>query len=1230
MDKKEDRTVDYTVPFGIFGGQGAKGFSLTKTDFTPATQATIDQLKVAQQTSFSPIQVTNQSLDKFTVNGVNFDFQFAAIDTTNDGKVNYDSIVVYDAVAGIKADSSNITTLKVGNPSQAYELNGTTNRIGTGFISTNIASDLSTVRLARYSANNIPRPANNPAVLANIDDINNNVGFWKPQPDFRIPEKLSPGFDRFPDAELEAMYADQVKSFVDYQAKVATRSIEQNPNADLVMTYIEQPDGSQHQFLLTDPRQASDYTNPNSIGAGQDPAKVDRYKSYIETAYKAADTAVQKIIDTVGTDANGKPNSDIIVVSDHGFAPFHTAVNLNNLLKSAGFDPNQVRAITSGPSTNIYINVKGREPDGTVDAKDYPALQQKVIDTLKGLVDTNPNYVTGSASNAIFDKVYNRTVPANPTADDILNGRGDSIGQDTGDVFALLKQGYNFDGTQATPVIRKGDTASTTPVLSVPNFYGAHGYDPTSPEMQAIFLAAGPDVAKKELGQVNNIDVAPTIDKILGVQPASTVDGKALNIIAPKPTLAKVNFLDPAAAFPNGVAAGDTTQNSTVLWTRPANLGDVTFEYSTAADFSTIVGTKKVTATTPLQPVKVDVTGLNSNTDYYYRAIDALGDSYTGKFSTAAPLDTPTGLRFGVSGDWRGELAPYSAVANVPDRNLKFFVEHGDTIYADVASAAVLNPDGTEKEQSSTLADYRAKQSEVYSTRFGKNTLADLRASTSVLATIDDHEVKNDFAGGQDLATSSAADRTLYGANSGLINDSPLFENGIRAFNEYNPIQDRVYHTPNDARTNGETKFYRYNTYGSDAATFVLDARSFRDTELAPVTNTNDPKQVADFLTKSFDPSRTMLGKQQVRDLKQDLLDAQNKGLTWKFVMVPEPIENIGILAASDRFEGYAAERTEILKFINDNKISNVVFVSADFHGTLVNNLTYQTAPGSPQIATGAFEVITGAIAYDKPFGPTVADLAAQAGLITAEQKTQYDALPATGKDAFIKNIVNGGLNPLGYDRLGLNDNLPQANGLIDAKLLQGDYLATNTYGWSEFNIDPKTQKLTVTTYGVDAYSREQIEQDPTTFANQTPKIVSQFEVNPQAAAKAASDKLVLPQINLGKQATTKAPAADNNSRDISNLQPNDPGYATAALNQAVINANRPETSGKIATSDLVATTDLPQATFTQNLSQIPDLLTYNSFSPDRSDLFNSIDSNPAGDPNMLGFAPVDGSTAIR
>ena len=653
------------------------------------------------------------------------------------------------------------------------------------------------------------------------------------------------------------------------KTKVLLRSIQQNPNADLVLGYIEQPDGSEHQFLLTDPRQATDFTNPNSIGSGQDTAKVARYAKYVETAYQAANSAVQKVIEAVGVDASGKPNSDIIVTSDHGFAPFHTAVSMNNLLKNAGFDSNKVRAVVSGPAVNIYINLEGREAAvaGVTQVKvaEYLTLQKQVIDVLKGFVDTNANYTNGTASVGVFDKIYNRDVPATATtANDVINARGAFIGQDTGDVFALLKTGYNFDGTQTVPVIRKGDTtAATTAVLSVPNFYGAHGYDPTLPEMKAIFYAAGPDIVQQPLGSVRNIDIAPTIEKILDVTPAATVNGKAIAITNP---------------FPSGVASGDTTQTSTVLWTRSQTPGTITFEYSTKADFSAIAGTKTATVTSPLQPVKVDVTGLMANTDYFYRAVDGTGAKAVGKFSTAADVTKFTGLRFGVSGDWRGELAPYPAISNAVDRNLKFFVEHGDTIYGDVASPAVKNPDGTEKEQSTTLADYRAKQAEVYSSRYGLNTFGDLRAATSILATFDDHEVTNDFAGGQDLAKSTAATQALFGAKTGLINDSPLFENGLQAFQEYNPIRDLTYNTPSDARTDGERKVYRYNNFGKDAATFVLDARSFRDAELAPVLNTNDAAQVGAYLTKSFDPTRTLLGKQQVQDLKTDLLNAQTNG----------------------------------------------------------------------------------------------------------------------------------------------------------------------------------------------------------------------------------------------------------------------------------------------------------------------------------------------------------------
>ena len=44
-----------------------------------------------------------------------------------------------------------------------------------------------------------------------------------------------------------------------------------------------------------------------------------------------------------------------------------------------------------------------------------------------------------------------------------------------------------------------------------------------------------------------------------------------------------------------------------------------------------------------------------------------------------------------------------------------------------------------------------------------------------------------------------------------------------------------------EARLAGERRLYRFYTYGDDAALFLLDARSFRDTELAPVADPTDP-----------------------------------------------------------------------------------------------------------------------------------------------------------------------------------------------------------------------------------------------------------------------------------------------------------------------------------------------------------------------------------------------------
>ncbi len=55
----------------------------------------------------------------------------------------------------------------------------------------------------------------------------------------------------------------------------------------------------------------------------------------------------------------------------------------------------------------------------------------------------------------------------------------------------------------------------------------------------------------------------------------------------------------------------------------------------------------------------------------------------------------------------------------------------------------------------------------------------------------------------------------------------------MKAFSQYNAIEDRTYRDTGDDRFDGTPDFYRYNTYGSDAAIIMVDARSFRDAELA-------------------------------------------------------------------------------------------------------------------------------------------------------------------------------------------------------------------------------------------------------------------------------------------------------------------------------------------------------------------------------------------------------------
>lgn len=542
------------------------------------------------------------------------------------------------------------------------------------------------------------------------------------------------------------------------------------------------------------------------------------------------------------------------------------------------------------------------------------------------------------------------------------------------------------------------------------------------------------------------------------------------------------------ATLPNGVAAGDVTTTTAVLWAHSTALGPLTFRYNQRTAWFDAHSSHVVTVDVqdPTLPVKVLIEYLQPGVDYLYRVTDAAGAQIMGRFRTLPAPDARPGLHFGVAGDWRGELRPYVALANVAERELDFFVEHGDTIYGDMPSLDL------PQDAARTLAEYRVKHNEGYSARYERNVWADIRASTSIYATIDDHEVCNDFAGG-----AAPTSDPRFEAGPAYINQTERFRNGLQAFSEYNPLRDEVYSGTDDPRVEGRPQLYRFATFGSTAAIFVLDARSFRDQEepqLEPAQVVN-PFALVRSLASMFTPGRTMLGRPQVEALKRDLLAAQQAGVTWKFVLVPEPIQHMGWFGGVDRWEGYALERTEVLQFIEDHAIRSVVFVSADVHTTFINNLTYQTEAGGAQMPTHCFEISTECAAFDPPTGQFIVENAAEIGLLSSERYAEYQAMSIPEKDALLEDLFNRVVLKLqGFTPLGLDDSL------VTFERVTGGWVVGHTFGWTEFEIAPDSDQLTITTWGVPAYTPAQAASDPAAILALTPAIMSQLIITPQPA----------------------------------------------------------------------------------------------------------------------------------
>src|SRR5262249_40696779 len=132
-----------------------------------------------------------------------------------------------------------------------------------------------------------------------------------------------------------------------------------------------------------------------------------------------------------------------------------------------------------------------------------------------------------------------------------------------------------------------------------------------------------------------------------------------------------------------GIAAGDASTESAVIWTRaldPAVLTgtQVTAHVSTDPRF----GTGTIVASAFGTPgsatgytIKFEAGGLNAGTRYYYRFLGPVGEtSAVGTFKTAPAADAETGLHFAFSGDCDGLMRPYALSSQIPAKQLDFFM----------------------------------------------------------------------------------------------------------------------------------------------------------------------------------------------------------------------------------------------------------------------------------------------------------------------------------------------------------------------------------------------------------------------------------------------------------------------------------------------------------------------------------------------------------------------------
>lgn len=218
--------------------------------------------------------------------------------------------------------------------------------------------------------------------------------------------------------------------------------------------------------------------------------------SYATAAYM--DRLVGQVVASVER-AGLRERTTFIVMTDHGFKKLTRAIYPNAVLRRAGFTgaigpalvDSQAASLSLGGTAFVYITDPARR------AELLPKLRQ----TLAG-VEGVKAVLSGEEVNALGLP----TPEENPRA---------------GDLLLVAKDGYFFDNS----------AAPAEDTLPAPNYGATHGYPHTDPEMEGIFIASGAHIKPGvPLGKIRNLDLAPTIARLLGLEMPG-VEGRVLEEI---------------------------------------------------------------------------------------------------------------------------------------------------------------------------------------------------------------------------------------------------------------------------------------------------------------------------------------------------------------------------------------------------------------------------------------------------------------------------------------------------------------------------------------------------------------------------------------------------------------------------------------------------------------------------------------------------------------------------